>query len=249
MCFPLPKAEGKHIEYLAIIASNILITTFGQLKVGCTMNYSHVLWDFNGTLLNDVKAGIQSANVLLRRRNLKTIDSVDDYRAIFCFPIIQYYKQLGLDLEKEAFNDLAEEWMEQYLRFSKQADLFDGVLDVLSHIKELNISQVMLSATEKNMLSRQLDEYKLNVYFDQILGLENIHAYSKVDIAKEWKDTVNPIKAVMIGDTVHDFEVASEIGIKCILIANGHQGRKVLNNCNVPVLNSIKDLLQGDRFL
>lgn len=208
------------------------------------MNYSHILWDFNGTLLNDVEAGIQSANVLLKRRNLKTIDSVDYYRKVFCFPIIQYYKQLGLDLEKEPFDDLAEEWMEQYLRFSKESELFDGALDVLSYIKDLKIPQVMLSATEKNMLIRQLDEYKLSIYFDKILGLENIHAYSKVDIAKEWKEKAKPFRAVLIGDTVHDFEVASKIGIKCILIANGHQRCTELKKCDVPVLNNIKELLK-----
>ena len=212
------------------------------------MTYSHILWDFNGTILNDVEAGIKSINVLLTRRNMKPIDSVKSYRKVFCFPVIKYYKNLGLNLDKEPFDELAEEWLEQYLHFSESTKLYDGVTEVMSYIKSLQIPQIILSATEKKMLTGQLSSLGVSDYFDEILGLDNIHAYSKVDIAKEWMKRVHPQKAVLFGDTVHDFEVAAEIGIECVLIANGHQSKETLKVYNTPVYDNIKELRKAELF-
>ena len=53
-------------------------------------NYDYVIWDFNGTLLDDVQTGIRSVNKLLLDRGLKQIDGVEHYRRIFRFPIIDY---------------------------------------------------------------------------------------------------------------------------------------------------------------
>jgi phosphoglycolate phosphatase len=209
------------------------------------MTYSHILWDFNGTILNDVETGIKSANVLLSRRNMKTIENTAGYHKVFCFPIIRYYQNLGLNLEKEPFEDLAVEWMEQYLIYSKSAKLYDGIIDILTYIKDSKIPQIILSATEKDMLKDQLTSLGILNYFDDFLGLDNIHAYSKVDIAKEWLERVKPEKAVLIGDTVHDYETATQIGADCILIANGHQCKDTLLSCGVPVYDTIRDLLKN----
>lgn len=206
------------------------------------MEYSHILWDFNGTILDDVDAGIRSANVLLSRRHRKTLDSVNSYQDLFCFPIIQYYRNLGLDMEKEPFEDLAVEWMEQYLLFSRDSKAYADTVELIFLLKNRKIPQIILSATEKTMLIDQLTGLGLISYFDELLALNNIHAYSKVDIAKEWVKKVKPGNPVMIGDTVHDYEAAKEIGAACVLISNGHQSKERLKTCGVPVFDTADDL-------
>lgn len=207
------------------------------------IRYSHILWDFNGTLLNDVQTGLQSANVLLLRRNLKPIESIASYRQLFCFPIIEYYRKIGLDLTAESFEALAEEWMEQYRYFYRSAALFANVVEVLTTIQSLALPQIILSATEKNMLTVQLSELGIRNYFAEILGLDNIHAYSKVNLAISWQERVKPSKMLLIGDTAHDFETAAAIGADCILVANGHQAKENLQKLNCPVLNDLTELL------
>ena len=58
------------------------------------MDYTHILWDFNGTILDDVSVGINAINVLLKRRKMPIIFSQEEYRAKFCFPVIDYYLSL-----------------------------------------------------------------------------------------------------------------------------------------------------------
>ncbi len=207
-------------------------------------NYSHILWDFNGTILDDTEAGIKSENVLLTRRNMPLIESVNAYREVFTFPIIEYYKKLGHNFEDESYDDLAVEWMEQYLIHSKFSKLQYGVKELLEHIKSKNIPQLVLSASEVNLLKGQLKDFSIDHYFTEILGLNNILAHSKIDIGKEWVNRVKPTKAVLIGDTVHDFQVANAIGIDCILICAGHQNRETLLECKVPVLENLTEAIR-----
>lgn len=214
------------------------------MKTANPTAYTHILWDFNGTLFDDVDAGIQSANVLLERRGLPLIRDITHYRSVFCFPIVDYYQKIGLHSEKECFEDLAVEWMEQYLLHSRKSTLYKGVAEVLKQTKERGIPQIVLSATELGMLKVQLKELGILPYFDTVLGLDNIHAYSKVEIAKQWMRENHPIRAVLLGDTVHDSEVAKQMGIDCILIANGHQAKEILESCGVPVVDSAEDILK-----
>ena len=206
------------------------------------MNYSHILWDFNGTLLDDVGTGITSVNTLLSARGLKTLDSVEEYHRVFGFPIIEYYRRLGFDFEKEPYEKIAHEWVALYLHHVKSAPLYDGVLEVLSFIRDRGIPQVILSATEKDMLEGQLSSLGIREYFDEVLGLDNIYAHSKVEVGRAWMEKNAPRRALLIGDSEHDFEVAKSIGAECVLIACGHQSRETLEKCGVKVLKNIKEI-------
>jgi len=207
------------------------------------MKYTHIIWDFNGTLINDVETSIKTINPLLIRRNMKTIDSIMEYHRAFCFPIIQYYVNLGFDFEKESFDVIAIEWMRQYLVHSQNTPLYVGVMEVLNAIKNSGGTQIILSATEKVMLTGQVKDLGIDGYFKDVLGLDNIHANSKVDIAKAWMKREKPPKALMIGDTTHDFDVAKAMGVDCILVANGHQSKADLQNCGGIIVDDIIEIL------
>jgi len=207
------------------------------------LKYSHILWDFNGTILNDVDTGIKSANALLSRRGLANLPDADYYRSVFGFPIIEYYRRLGFDLDNESFDDIAVEWVSEYLRNVKSAVLHIGVSEVLSEIKKLGISQILLSATESNMLNTQLSELGIAEMFDEILGTDNIKAHGKTDIGIEWIGRARPFRAILIGDTDHDFHTACAMGIDCLLFSGGHQPKSALLDCGAEVIDDIRDVL------
>ena len=121
------------------------------------MKYTDIIWDFNGTLLDDIRAGINAVNDMLSRRGLATIDSVERYRELFCFPIIEYYAKLGFDFEKEDYYTvLAPEWVALYLENYKRSTLNDGAEHTLQALAGLGYTQTLLSATEIEMLKGQL---------------------------------------------------------------------------------------------
>lgn len=85
-----------------------------------------VVWDWNGTLLDDVEVCIETVNAMLRQRNLPTLESVDQYQNVFTFPVIDYYRRVGFDLERESFEALSEEYMRGYHERAVRCGLFGG---------------------------------------------------------------------------------------------------------------------------
>jgi phosphoglycolate phosphatase len=116
---------------------------------------------------------------------------------------------------------------------------------VLEALQTKNIRQFILSAMKQDMLEETLRFHGILSVFEKVAGLDNHYAASKIDRGRELlvSSHINPEKTCMIGDTLHDAEVARELDISCILIADGHQSKKRLETSGVKVLSSLSDLL------
>ena len=211
------------------------------------MKYSYVLWDFNGTLLDDVDVCLNIMNTLLKEKSMNPID-LETYKKVFTFPVSEYYKRVGIINSDAEFNEVAHKWMNLYYELEPTTTLHKDVLDVLNYFKDKHIKQGVLSASRIDQLERLLKQVNINMYMDNILGISDIYAKSKVHIGLEYikASPYQKEEIVMIGDSVHDFEVASEMGIDCILVANGHQSREVLEKCGCRVLDCASELMKLD---
>ena len=191
-----------------------------------------------------MEAGMESTHEMLRLRGLPEIAALEVYREIFDFPIKEYYRALGFDFEKEPYHVLAPLWVALYNEKSKSSRLAAGVTKTLDHIASTNIRQVVFSATEIEMLKRQLSGLGIMGYFDEIIGLENIHAESKLHLAVRWKEEHPEAKILYVGDTVHDAENAKILGADCLLFCGGHQSRRRLEKCNFPIISGIDEVIE-----
>ncbi len=208
------------------------------------MKYTHCIWDFNGTVLDDMSAGISAVNELLVERELPCIKDINAYREVFGFPVKDYYKRLGFDFSKEPYDVIAHKWVELYLHYVKDCGLCKGVSDALTCFENKGIVQILLSATEKNMLDSQLASLGLKNVFNEVLGLDDIFAISKIDIAVKWRKNNPYANAFVIGDTEHDFDVAKTIGADCYLLCSGHQSRELLQKKGVLVFESLGEIAE-----
>lgn len=212
---------------------------------GICMDYTHVIWDFNGTVLCDMEAGIRATNEMLAARGLPQLSSLDAYREVFDFPVEDYYRRIGLDLEKEDFKTvLAPLWVSLYNMYSKTSPIYPGVREVVGALRARGVRQSILSASEREMMCAQLRERDAEDLFDEIWGTGSIHAYGKGALADAWRAAHQADRVLLLGDTTHDFEVAERIGADCILIANGHHSAARLVACGVPVLPDLAAFLQ-----
>lgn len=207
-------------------------------------NYTHVIWDFNGTVLDDVRLGIDCVNTMLVKRGLPILPSEDAYRRVFGFPIDDYYRRLGFDFEREDYDTvLAPEWVALYLAGEATCPVIAGVAETIDALRRRGIHQVMLSASDLNQLNGQLARIGLADAFEEVLGLDNIHARSKKMLAVAWKDRHPEANPLFIGDTEHDADVADAIGADCVLFTGGHQSAERLAILGKPLIASIPELL------
>ena len=135
-------------------------------------NYRHIIWDWNGTLIDDVWLVVEIMNKMLKKRNLPGIDS-KKYKEIFDFPVTKYYLKLGYDFSKESFEELTVEFISEYYARFNECKLFDEAEEVLKKISDSEIAQSILSASKEDVLTEKIRHYGIDKYFCRILGLDN----------------------------------------------------------------------------
>ena len=205
-----------------------------------------VIWDWNGTLLNDLDLCVASINSLLKKRELELLNH-NSYKEVFAFPVKDYYAAVGFDFSKEDFAIPAREFIDLYNNKVANCTLHNDAFKVLNRIHNKGIRQFVLSAMQENMLEQTLKEQQIFDYFEGIAGLNHHYATSKIERGEELikKHRIDKNQTTMIGDTIHDFEVAEQLGIKCILIANGHQSAERLKSTGTTVIENLGDLLKN----
>lgn len=203
-----------------------------------------IIWDWNGTLLNDIELCVQTINEMLQKRNLQKL-TVDEYKEVFSFPVKDYYKKIGFDFNDEPFEIPAREFIEEYNCQVKGCKLHKNSVSVLNYFQSVGIRQFILSAMKQDALDQCLEQQNISHYFEHISGLDNHYAASKLENGQQLISELN-LKAselILIGDTVHDFEVARELGCQCVLVANGHQSKQILESTGVLVIDELNQLL------
>jgi phosphoglycolate phosphatase len=206
-------------------------------------SYKHIIWDWNGTLLDDKWLCIESINSLLLARNLPPIDE-NIYHRIFRFPVRDYYQDAGFDFQVEPFEIPALEFIRLYDAKKKECRLQDGALRILETFARLGFTQYLLSASETGALLEMTHHFGIAHYFDIIKGLDNHYAHGKGDLGKELLAEINaPADSiVMIGDTCHDKEVADLLGVSAILCTGGHFPEERLINCGSILISNLGEL-------
>ena len=205
--------------------------------------YTHLLWDFNGTVLDDIEACRLSVNRMLTERGLPAL-TPEDYREVFDFPVKDYYARIGFDFDKEPFEVLAPIWVEEYNRRSQASRVFPGVTEAMARVREMGIRQEILSATEAEMLTGQIRALGLDRLLDGWNGMSSIHAAGKESLALAWREAHPEARVLFVGDTTHDAHVASLMGADCLLFDGGHMSRRRLEACRGGLIHAFSELLE-----
>ena len=200
-----------------------------------------VIWDFNGTIIDDVMLGINSVNTMLAARGLATISGVEEYRRRLRFPIIDYYRDLGFDFDAEPYEKLAHEWVALYNAGADRVEATPGVCEAIREIHAAGLSQIIISASEEKMMLRALDRLGLTAYFDEIIGQDNIYAAGKLESARRFGERCGARCPVVIGDTPHDAEMAAALGASCILYRGGHSSAAALQRSGAALVDDLRD--------
>jgi phosphoglycolate phosphatase len=205
--------------------------------------YKHIIWDWNGTILNDVEYCAQIMNKLLIKY-LKPGLTLEKYKSVFTFPVEDYYKIIGWNFDEISFEVIGKEFMDEYEANKFSCKTFPGVIGFLEYFRKNEIKQSILSAYFQPTLEEIISHYGLNQYFIHLAGLNNIYAGGKSELGRNLINKIDhrPSEILLIGDTTHDFDVAEELNIDCVLIASGHQSFERLKDLPVHVFKDLFEL-------
>ncbi len=204
----------------------------------------HIIWDWNGTLVNDGWLFVELINCVLKKRGMKKI-SISEYKDAFCFPLEKYYQKLGFNFNVEPYEVPSMEFVRLYNKNKYRPLLYNRAIKLLTSIKNKGIKNYLLSAQNNSSLLDLVNFYNISSFFEHILGTDNVHARGKGLLS----DTlINNIGAkndeiLFIGDTNLDVEIASAKNILILAATYGHQSKKRFPiQKNIVLVDSFNDL-------
>tara|TARA_Y100000996_G_scaffold411044_1_gene394473 strand:+ start:354 stop:998 length:645 start_codon:yes stop_codon:yes gene_type:complete len=207
------------------------------------MKFDCIVWDWNGTIVNDAWVFVDVMNFFLKMKGLPKT-SLDDYKKNFGFPIQNYWKTLGFKFNNKEFNLLNKSFIEEYQKRIFLPKLQPGIVDLIKKINRLKIKQFVLSASENSLLHKSVGFYKINSLFEDVVGVDNLNAVGKISLAKVLfkKNNLHLNKTLVIGDTKYDLDVAQALGCSALLVSYGHIEHKRLLDLKVPLVRSVKEI-------
>ena len=188
------------------------------------MSAPYILWDWNGTLLDDTEAALATLNEMIAVRGGRPI-GMEFYRDHFAFPVRPFYDKIGIVAhDEEEWNGIAHEYHEVYGRQPKRLNPL--AVTALEMAKEAGCRQSIVSALRQDLLEADMARNGVTEFFERICGSDNLDGASKLNRARVLLRTLNDTVPsgthfVLIGDALHDKEVADALGIDCILCAQG----------------------------
>lgn len=207
------------------------------------MRYHNILWDWNGTLIDDAVTSLNCVNDMLSEMN-KPLITLDQYYTYVETPIIGFYRHILTEDELD-FPTISKSFHDSYNRRINETSLAKNAIKVLKTLKENGAKQYIITATKEESAKKLTKEYNVSEYFDGIFGADNTLAESKVERALTFfkNNNINPTDTVFIGDSLHDLETANALGVDCILVTFGHQGKAIIESSGTVTADNLIDVL------
>lgn len=205
---------------------------------------TYIIWDWNGTLLDDVDAGVNALNKMLVARNLPTITR-DYYRANFGFPVRPFYFQIGMNPDQE--------WERICVEFhnnlhAEPQHIRPDTTTALEYVRNKGVRQSILSALRQDLLLRDTAAEGVQNFFEMIYGVDNLDGATKLSRGRDLLaklSSSHPSTLFFIGDTLHDAEVATALGATPILVEGGHQDAPRLRAAGCRVVPTLLDAVKA----
>lgn len=204
-----------------------------------------VVWDWNGTLIDDTRCCYEIANDMRLSRGIPLFEDMEAYRRAFGFPVVEYYRRTGYTFETEGYEAVSREFVRLYAERLPSCSLTKGARETIAAIHARGVRQALLSATGETTLLSQVALFDLADGFERIMGMTDNFSAGKAARARAFfeEEALDPARVLMIGDTDHDHAIARELGCRCALLASGHQTPAYLRTLGAPLLTELPEVL------
>ncbi|WEH33734.1 HAD family hydrolase [Streptomyces sp. AM 4-1-1] len=204
----------------------------------------HLVWDWNGTLLDDIDAVIAATNAAFTEIGLSAI-TLEQYRETYCVPIPRFYERLlgrlPTDAEWERMDGV---FQDRYAEHRVVCGLTAGAEELLARWRLAGRSQSLLSMHGHEQLLPLVRGYGIDRHFIRVEGRTGPSGGSKAEHMVRHLaalDGVSPERTVVIGDAVDDAVAAAYVGARAVLYTGGSHSRTSLETAGVPVVDSLAE--------
>ncbi|MFD5324344.1 HAD family hydrolase [Streptomyces sp. NPDC127092] len=204
----------------------------------------HLVWDWNGTLLDDIGAVIGATNAAFAELGLEAI-TLERYRELYTVPVPKFYERLMGRLPTE------EEWLvmddafhRHYWQRADGCGLTAGAAELLAARRASGSTQSLLSLAPHAELIPLVRRHGIAEHFVRMDGRVGNSTDGKSGHMVRHLAALENIPAeriVVIGDAADDAVAAAHVGAKAVLYTGGSHSRASLERVGVPVVDSLAE--------
>jgi phosphoglycolate phosphatase-like HAD superfamily hydrolase len=205
----------------------------------------HIVWDWNGTLFDDLDVVVEATNEVFAPYGLPPIDAMQ-FQSVYTRPIwAAYERMLGRALEDGEWERLDVAYHDSYHRLMERCRLAADARRTIDALADAGHTQSLLSMWRHDRLSVAVRGHGLAAAFRRVDGLLPEQAGgSKAEFMVRHLAALraDPADVVMVGDSIDDAVAARHAGARAILYAGGMQARADLDRFGVPVIDRLSDV-------
>lgn len=212
-----------------------------------TSEIKHIVWDWNGTILDDNHVMLDSVNEVCRHYGRPEIN-METWRDALCRPLWRCYgKILERELTWDDWSNIEQIYHDAYRKYIAQCRLAVDAHGILDSAKNSGFSQSLLSMGFHDDVTAQIDRFSIQDFFVRIDGvLDPVAGGKKAEYLATHLERMNmpPEHCVVVGDVVDDADAAHRVGAECVLVTTGMSGYEELRESGFPVESSLTGALQ-----
>ncbi len=207
-----------------------------------------VVWDWNGTLFDDLEVVIEAVNRGIEVLGIGPID-LDDYRTHYTRPVKVFYDRLaGREVSEVEWHELDRRFHDGYRDLMRHARPTADAVPALEKVSAAGLPQSLLSMFPHPDLIPLVSHLGLARYFERIDGLRGSPGDTKAayleDHLRALIGEVDPAEVLVVGDTPDDAVAAAHVGARCVLYHNGSHHREELQSAGVPIVESLLEAVE-----
>jgi phosphoglycolate phosphatase-like HAD superfamily hydrolase len=211
-----------------------------------TEHVRHVVWDWNGTILDDNDATLAAVNEVCAAFGRAPVD-LDHWRSIYRRPLADTYRDLlGRSISADDWAEIDRRYHAAYRLLLPTIGLSPGIPDQLYRWRDAGGTQSLLSMWFHDELVPEVTGRGLAGLFDRVDGLRGaVGGHGKADhlVAHVRALDLDPADVLLVGDVVDDALAAQAAGTRCVLVTTGMCDRPALERSGMPVVDSIAEAL------
>jgi len=202
----------------------------------------HVIWDWNGTLVDDLPVVVASVNFSLAKLGAGPI-TADDYRNLYIRPVRVFYDRLlGRPVTDDEWAQIDGTFHAAYASAVEQIPLTADAERAIVAVTAAGSTQSILSMWWHDDLMTEVVRHGLDRVMERVDGNTRDAGETKARLLDLHLQKLNDARScVMIGDALDDAHAALATGIPCVLYDGGSHHRSELDTVGVPVAGSLTE--------
>ena len=204
-----------------------------------------LIFDWDGTLIDSIGSIVECTLVTLRELGHPEVET-ENIRGAIGLGLRETVNLFSPGCDDSMFNQIVQVYRRHWFaKYSNEPSLFSGVEELLAGFAEKDYLLAIATAKGRTGLLKDLERAQLQHHFHTTRTVDESPSKPSPQMLFDIMDELGmaPDESLMIGDTVHDLQMANNAGVDAVAVCSGAQRREqLLTEAPIACLDGVAEL-------